>query len=511
MASEFATVNGWRGHRDTGWWPSTANTWTGCSEYPQGYPCMASSPTYNDNSVSNYRFTTIIKVTMPNTSNIGVITSIEIGFKVQKDIGGTNAKLYGSLRTVYDNTENQYTLEDYRMDIAGNSEEVSITVGTDTDKCCMTFNGTFERGKSYYLWLYTRDSNHRYLFLPNSSDYYYCNIDYDIKTYIVSYNANGHGTAPTNQTKAHDKALTLHQFIANQTGTGYEVSYNANGGSSTPSNKTSAITYKQTYWNTNSSGTGTNYGSKASYTNNSNIKLYAIWSSINGSITLADGIEHGGIDKSYTISYNANGGNNAPSNQTLKRHTSYLFDKWREGSTTGKAYDAGASYTPSKDTTMYASWKVGETTGSVSIKYGIDKDTYHTNGYTVALNTNGGSCDSTNIVATDMISYEFKEWNTKSDGSGTSYKENTSYSGDSNLSLYAIFDSKRINGSISLPTPTKSGYIFLGWSTENGATSYVDTNYTPSSNITLYANYKKGFRVEMYLYNGGRWMNVLMS
>ena len=65
--------------------------------------------------------------------------------------------------------------------------------------------------------------------------------------------------------------------------------------------------------------------------------------------------------------------------------------------------------------------------------------------------------------------------------------------------------------SVSLPIPKKSGYIFLGWSTTNGGTTYVNQNYTPSGNVTLYATYKHGYYVEMYLYNGGRWINVLMS
>ena len=44
--------------------------------------------------------------------------------------------------------------------------------------------------------------------------------------------------------------------------------------------------------------------------------------------------------------------------------------------------------------------------------------------------------------------------------------------------------------SITLPTPTKAGYKFVGWYTTSSLTTKVDNTYTPTSNITLYAKWE---------------------
>ena len=46
-------------------------------------------------------------------------------------------------------------------------------------------------------------------------------------------------------------------------------------------------------------------------------------------------------------------------------------------------------------------------------------------------------------------------------------------------------------GSVTLPTPTRFGYKFLGWYTSaEGGTKITGATYTPTSNITLYAHWK---------------------
>lgn len=336
---------------------------------------------------------------------------------------------------------------------------------------------------------------------PNMATTLYATWQAD--TWTVQYNANGYGTAPSSQTKTYGTPLTLRPFISDQIITGYTVSFNKNGGSTTPSAITSELTKKQTYWNTNSSGTGTNYSSSGTYNDDKAATLYAIWgTTVNGSITLPGAIARASDSVNYTISYNANGGTSAPSNQTITRITPYSFNKWAEGSVSGTKYDANATYTPTAAKTMYATWTTGATTGTVTLQSGITKNDTTATGYKVTFNANGGSCSTTSLNATDTVKWTFSKWNTKSDGTGTDYSPNTAYSFDANTSLYAKWTSSTTKGSITLPTPTRNGYTFQGWSTNQNATSGTKGQYTPSGNVTLYAIWSIDNSIIHYNNNG---------
>lgn len=53
--------------------------------------------------------------------------------------------------------------------------------------------------------------------------------------------------------------------------------------------------------------------------------------------------------------------------------------------------------------------------------------------------------------------------------------------------MYATWTESVINGTIELPVAAKSGYTFIGWGTRASSSSGVTGEYTPSSNVTLYA------------------------
>ena len=151
----------------------------------------------------------------------------------------------------------------------------------------------------------------------------------------------------------------------------------------------------------------------------------------------------------YTIMYNANGGTGAPGAQTkIKDKTLTL-----------------SSATPAKAT-------VTNTT------------------YTVTFNANGGSstgASGNKMTAAKKTTYTFTGWNTNASGAGTSYAKGGSYTANANTTLYAQYRATTSTDSITLPTPKKSGYVFLGWSTSKTAKSGVTGSYTPTQNVTLYA------------------------
>ena len=107
--------------------------------------------------------------------------------------------------------------------------------------------------------------------------------------------------------------------------------------------------------------------------------------------------------------------------------------------------------------------------------------------YTVTFDANGGSVSPASLSAARTTSYTFKNWNTAANGSGTSYNPGASYSTDANVTLYAQWNSSTGTAAVTLPTPTRSGFIFKGWATSSGAASGFTGSYTPSGNVTLYA------------------------
>lgn len=177
----------------------------------------------------------------------------------------------------------------------------------------------------------------------------------------------------------------------------------------------------------------------------------------------------------YTITYNANGGSGAPSSQT-------------------KTHGVSITLRTTKPTKSNAS------AGS----------------YTVTLNANGGTCNTSSLSAARTTKYTFSEWNTGSSGSGTSYDPGETYYDNANLYLYAIYTSTTSTAAVTLPTPTRSGYDFLGWGTSASASSGTTGSYTPTKSITLYAIWKaKGFvyiydgtsfaAYQVYIYDGSSW------
>lgn len=177
----------------------------------------------------------------------------------------------------------------------------------------------------------------------------------------------------------------------------------------------------------------------------------------------------------YTITYNANGGTGAPSAQT-------------------KTYGVSITLSTTKPT------KASSSPGA----------------YTVTLNANGGTCSTSSLSATRTTKYTFSKWNTNSSGSGTSYNPGATYSTNANLYLYAIYTSSTTTAAVTLPTPTRNGYDFLGWATSASATTGQTGSYTPTESITLYAIWKaKGLvyiydgtsytAFQVYIYDGSDW------
>ena len=203
-----------------------------------------------------------------------------------------------------------------------------------------------------------------------------------VVSYTISYNANGHGTAPASQTKYKDVTLALRAKIANVASGGgtqsVTITGNANGGTWTGSNGsaqyTAAITtYSQRYWCTNSGGTGTTYNGGANYTANAGATLYAIWTS---SVTPAAGTSYtlptGTPSKppvtnlNVTVTFDPNGGVTTKATQDASQSTSYTFDGWYTAPSGGTKRTTASRVTAAE--TVYAHYvSVGQGSASVTL------------------------------------------------------------------------------------------------------------------------------------------------
>ena len=169
-------------------------------------------------------------------------------------------------------------------------------------------------------------------------------------------------------------------------------------------------------WYTAASG-GTKV--EAPYTPTADVTLYAQWST--------------------TVTYNANGGSDGTTSEQVDEggsvtlptptRSGHRFTGWYTAASGGtKVGDAGASYTPNANITLYAQW--------------IQQ-------YTVTYNANSGSVSPSSVTVD-------------------------------------------ADDPVTLPTPTRNNYTFNGWFTAASGGSKIGdagATYKPTGNITLYAQW----------------------
>lgn len=237
----------------------------------------------------------------------------------------------------------------------------------------------------------------------------------------------------------------------------------------------------------------------------------------------------------YTISYNANGGSNAPSSQT-KTHgvdisitnvkptrSGYTFIGWsRSASSQTLAYSSGDRYSTDASITLYAVWNVKK--------------------YTVTFDANGGSgapSSLTKIHGASLVlpttkptrsGYNFLGWSTNSSATSATYTAGGNYNLNADRTLYAVWAkipeqyTVYFNGNggtgapasqtkienvtlmLSSVSPSRTGYMFMGWATSASSEtiSYIPGgSYSQNASATLYAVWKPLTYTVKYNANGG--------
>ena len=187
----------------------------------------------------------------------------------------------------------------------------------------------------------------------------------------------------------------------------------------------------------------------------------------------------------YMVTYDANGGTVNPASQTVTDTLSYTFNKWKDSD--NNLYNGGGTYTTNAATTMTATWITSRSRGSIITPIATRSNGTATR--TVTFDAKGGTCSTASLDSTATVTYSANGWyvidgqnmTRRCDNGGTYTPTQTETVSQQWASSTGTFSS------ITLPTPTRSGYIFLGWNEDPTASSGITGTYTPASNVILYA------------------------
>lgn len=254
-------------------------------------------------------------------------------------------------------------------------------------------------------------------------------------TYTVSYNANGGSGAPSSQTKQYNEVLTL---------------------SSTKPVR-SGYTFKG--WSATAGSSSISYQPGSSYYSDKNVTLYAVWekNKVESSISLSTDSITLDLGSSKTISVSFSGEGIEKLHHTIQNYSicdlSWGNIDWKNGT-------ASLTITGRKVGTTKATAYLLDEEG----KFFCSKDftvTVNSLSYTVSYNANGGSGAPSSQTKTHDKSltlsnqkpirsgYQFMGWATSATASSAQYQPGSSYTSNSNLMLYAVWEKNKVESSIT--------------------------------------------------------------
>ena len=220
---------------------------------------------------------------------------------------------------------------------------------------------------------------------------------------------------------------------------------------------------------------------------------------------------------SYTATFNGNGGSNGSSitrtygsqlgTLPTSSRTGYTFQGWYTAASGGSQISSTTTM-PAGNVTYYAHW-VGNTyyvayngNGATG---GSTATSTHTYGTARALTANGFTKGYKMGYGSKTLSYTFKNWNTNSSGTGTSYSNGqsvTNLATSGTVTLYAQWTLSKTGivtatgNSLNMRTGPGSGYANIG---TDGYNRYAKTNATATITNCAYENYGSSGTLWVYV------------
>ena len=442
----------------------------------------------------------------------------------------------------YEEVPNAYTVS-----LSKDSGISSVSgAGTYNEGTYVTVSATPASGYNFVNWTGTTTSTS-----SSFGFYIYENRSYTANssriTYTVSYDKGTYGTGTnSSMTKNHGSNITLKAAQFTRTG------------------------YTQTGWATDAAGTNYAYNVSGTYSANANITLYPYWEPNVYKLTINPngGSMYNGDSKttsSFTTDF-AYGTKTYMGNLTSSQgyypdntptRTGYQCNGFTFSGGTGQLNTGGATFyfmgehpgaaggtASSTNTWIFNGDYNGAVTATAKWTANTYYVSYNSNGGTGSMSTSTHTYGTASTLTKNTFSragYAFGGWNTRADGSGTSYNDQhsistlTSTNGET-IQLYAIWSSNAytivfdMNGgsttsanfgpmtctigtTYTLPTGTitKSGYTFKGWSTSSSATSAtyaagasIKDIGSAGQTVTLYAVWtSKSIKIKYNANNGG--------
>lgn len=341
-------------------------------------------------------------------------------------------------------------------------------------------------------------------------------------TFAGWYTAATGGTQVTTTTKMAAKDTTVYAHWTSNTRsytvsyqttygtlnkTSQSVAYNSKGSCTlTMPDNTAEFTYTFVGWYTAANGGGTKVGSE----------LTLETPAIKGTVTYYAYVTRS--TKSYTHTFNANGGgtvspatitkayNTALGTLPTVSRTGYTFVGWFDTSAASGGTQATTTTKVTGTKTWYARWSIN------SYTFTFDKNGGNTpsaTAITKEYNTAIGTLPTCTRSADNTYTYAFAGWfDTSASSGGTKLTTTTKVT--SNKTWYARWTSTYKNYTVTwdgnggtpskssssfhyndalgtLPTATRTGYTFKGWSTSKIGTVNVSTTTKVTANVTYYA------------------------
>ncbi len=288
-------------------------------------------------------------------------------------------------------------------------------------------------------------------------------------------------------------------------------------------------------WNTSVNGSGTSYADGASYSFSADIGLYAQWLVIPvvHSVTFFE-------NASATDSITSVQAESSPQSLTLLQdlnpslsNVGYTFEGWNTSPNgSGTTYADGAAFQFNSDLGLYAQWALIPVVHSVTF--------FENDSATDSIDSVVSESAPTRLTTFSSLQpafsnpgHSFSGWNTSADGSGVAYADNSIYSFDADVGLYAQWSSNIVLHTVTFvendgvsdavystmtdstaspldlvsslqPAFSNPGQSFSGWNTSaNGSgTSYADgAQFSFAANLTLYAQWTPASSMHTVTFN----------